>query len=67
MVVGRDREEAVYIAELYLALNYLCIPVKPLAVWFLQLLSSPSTGFNILAEAMHELDDWEPYTKVICY
>jgi len=30
MVAGRDGEEAVYIAKLYLIPNYLCIPIEPM-------------------------------------
>jgi len=35
MVVGRDREEAVYITELYLVPDYSYVSIKPMAPWFL--------------------------------
>ncbi len=67
MVVGRDGEEAVYVAKLYLIPNYSCTPVEPMAPWFLQLLYSPSAGFNVLAKTAHKLDIWEPHTEIMCY
>ncbi|SRR6266851_9328819 len=33
----------------------------------LQLLAGGATGFNALAEAAHELADWEPYAEIVCY
>ncbi len=56
MVAERGGEELVYIAELYLAPDYLCIPVKPMLVWFFQLLCGPVAGFNALTEATYDLD-----------
>ena len=67
MVMGRSREEAVYITKLYLKPNYSCSPIDPMLPWFLQLLRGPSTGFNALAKAAYELDSWEPHTKVMRY
>ena len=67
MVAGRDGEEAVYIAKLYLIPDYSRIPIEPMALWFLQLLCSPNARFNVLAKTAHELDMWEPHAEIMCY
>ena len=67
MVVERARGEPVYVSDIYLASNYSCIPTDPIGAWFLQLLGGPTAGFNALAEALHKLPDWEPYTEAIHY
>jgi len=67
VVVGREHGEPVYISEIYLAPNYSCIPTDPIGVWFLQLLRGPMAGFNALAEALHELPNWKPYTEAMHY
>ncbi len=67
MVAGRAGDEAVYISNIYLAPNYSCIPTDPMGPWFLQLLTGVAAGFNALAEAAHELPDWEPYAKIVHY
>ena len=67
MVAGRACGEPVYISDIYLTSNYSHIPTDPMGAWFLQLLSRPTTGFNTLAEALHELPNWEPYAEVVRY
>ncbi len=67
MVAGWSGKEAVYTAELYLKPNYSCVPAKPMAPWFLQLLGGPSARFNTLAEAAYELNIWEPHAKIMRY
>lgn len=55
MVAEREAQELVYIAELYLTPDYSQVAIEPMAPWFLQLLSSPGTRFNVLASAIEEL------------
>ncbi len=67
MVVGRTHQEPVYVSKIFLAPDYSHIPTDPMGVWFLQLLMGAAAGFNALAEATHELPDWEPYTEIVHY
>jgi len=67
MVVGGDRNDSVYISEIFLAPDYSRIPANPIGAWFLQLLTGPPARFNALAEVAHELADWEPYAKIVRY
>ena len=65
MVAGREAEESVYVAELYLTPIYSQNTMEPTPPWFLQLLGGPSTGFNILAEATYTMDQWAIHTEVL--
>src|SRR6266851_696073 len=67
MVAGTDRNNPVYVSEIFLAPNYSHIPVDPMGAWFLQLLTGAPAGFNALAEVAHELANWEPYAKIVRY
>ena len=67
MVVGMSPNDQVYVSEIFLAPDYSHIPVDPMGPWFLQLLARGPAGFNALAEAAHELADWEPYAEIVCY
>ena len=67
MVAGSDRNDPVYVSELFLAPDYSHIPTNPMGPWFLQLLTRAPAGFNALAEAAHELASWEPYAKIVRY
>ena len=67
MVAGRACGEPVYISNIYLTPNYSRIPTDPMGLWFLQLLTGAATGFNALAEATHQLPNWEPYAEIMCY
>ena len=67
MVAGRGPNEPVYVSEIYLTPDYSRIPTDPMGAWFLQLLTRGPAGFNALAEAAHELADWEPYAEIIRY
>ncbi len=67
MVAGRAHNEAVYISDLYLTPDYSRIPTDPMGPWFLQLLMGAAARFNTLTKATHQLPDWEPYTKIMCY
>jgi hypothetical protein len=67
MVAGREAEESVYVAELYLTPIYSQNTTKPTPSWFLQLLGKPSAGFNILAEATYAMDQWAIHAEVLRY
>jgi hypothetical protein len=67
MVAGREAEESVYVAELYLCPIYSRNTTEPTPPWFLQLLGGPSAGFNILAEATYALDQWAVHAEVLRY
>ena len=67
MVAGMEQNDPVYVSEIFLAPDYSRIPTDPMGPWFLQLLTGAPAGFNALAEAAHELPNWEPYAKIICY
>ena len=67
MVAGRDHNDPVYVSEIFLAPDYSQIPADPMGPWFLQLLTGAPARFNALAEAAHELADWEPYAEIIHY
>jgi len=67
MVTGREAEESVYIAELYLTPIYSQNTMEPTSPWFLQLLGGPSAGFNVLAEATYAMDQWAIHTEVLQY
>jgi len=67
MVVGLDHNDPVYVSEIFLAPDYSRIPTNPMGPWFLQLLTRAPTGFNALAEAAHDLPNWEPYAKIVRY
>jgi len=67
MVVGTSPNDQVYVSEIFLAPDYSRIPTDPMGAWFLQLLTSGPAGFNTLAEAAHELADWEPYAEIVRY
>jgi hypothetical protein len=56
MLAGREAEESVYIAQLYLTPDYSSASAEPMPPWFLQLLCGPSAGFNVLTSASHALD-----------
>jgi hypothetical protein len=67
MVAGREAEESVYVAELYLTPIYSRNTTEPTPPWFLQLLGGPSAGFNILAEATYNMDQWAVHAEVLRY
>jgi hypothetical protein len=67
MVAGREAEEPVYIAELYLTPIYSRNTMEPTPPWFLQLLGGPSAGFNVLAEATYAMDQWAIHAEVLRY
>ncbi len=67
MVAGTSVNDQVYVSEIFLAPDYSRIPTDPMGAWFLHLLTGGPAGFNALAEAAHELADWEPYAKVVRY
>ncbi len=67
MVAGRERNEPVYVSEIFLAPDYSQIPTNPMGPWFLQLLTGAPARFNALTEAAHKLSDWEPYAEIVCY
>jgi len=67
MVAGTSPNDQVYVSEIFLAPDYSRIPTDPMGAWFLQLLTGGPARFNALAEAAHELADWEPYAEIIRY
>ena len=67
MVAGLEQNDPVYVSEIFLAPDYSRIPTDPIGPWFLQLLTRAPAGFNALAEAAHELADWEPYVEIVRY
>jgi hypothetical protein len=67
MLAGREAEESVYIAQLYLTPNYSSASAEPMPPWFLQLLCGPPVGFNVLASASHALDQWAVHAEVLRY
>jgi hypothetical protein len=67
MVAGREAEESVYVAELYLTPIYSRNTTEPTPPWFLQLLGGPSAGFNVLAEATYAMDQWAIHAEVLRY
>ena len=67
MLAGREAEELVYIAQLYLTPDYSSPLAEPMPPWFLQLLCGPAVGFNVLASASYALDQWAVHTEVLRY
>jgi hypothetical protein len=67
MLAGREAEESVYVAQLYLTPDYSSPSADPMPPWFLQLLSGPSAGFNVLAAASYALDQWAVHAEVLRY
>ncbi len=67
MVAGTDRNDQVYVSEIFLAPDYSRIPTDPMGAWFLQLLTRAPTRFNALTEVAHKLADWEPYAEIVHY
>jgi hypothetical protein len=67
MLAGREAEESVYVAQLYLTPNYSSPSAEPMPPWFLQLLCGPSAGFNVLALASYALDQWAVQTEILHY
>jgi len=67
MLAGREAEESVYIAQLYLTPDYSSPSAEPMPPWFLQLLCGPPAGFNVLASASYALDQWAVYAEVLRY
>src|SRR6266851_451422 len=67
MVAGLERDDPVYVSEIFLAPDHSHIPTDPMGLWFLQLLCGAPAGFNTLAEAAHKLANWEPYTEIVRY
>jgi len=66
-LAGREAEELVYVAQLYLTPDYLSPSAKPMPPWFLQLLCRPAAGFNVLMSASYALDQWAVHAEVLCY
>ena len=67
MLAGREAEESVYVAQLYLTPDYSSASAEPMPPWFLQLLCGPSVGFNVLTSASYALDQWVVHAEVLCY
>jgi hypothetical protein len=67
MLAGREVEESVYVAQLYLTPDYSSPSAEPMPSWFLQLLCGPATGFNVLALALYALDQWAVHAEVLRY
>jgi hypothetical protein len=67
MLAGREAEESVYIAQLYLTPDYSSPSAEPMPPWFLQLLYGPSVGFNILTSALYALDQWAVHAEILRY
>jgi len=67
MLAGREAEELVYVAQLYLTPDYSSPSAEPMPPWFLQLLCGPAAGFNVLASALYTLDQWAVHTEVLRY
>jgi hypothetical protein len=67
MLAGREAEESVYVAQLYLTPNYSSPSAEPMPPWFLQLLCGPAAGFNVLALASYTLDQWAVHAEVLHY
>jgi hypothetical protein len=67
MLAGREAEESVYVAQLYLTPDYSSPLAEPMPPWFLQLLCGPAAGFNVLASASYALDQWAVHAEVLRY
>jgi hypothetical protein len=67
MLAGREAEESVYVAQLYLTPGYSSPSAKPMPPWFLQLLCGPMAGFNVLTSASYTLDQWAVHAEVLRY
>jgi hypothetical protein len=67
MLAGREAEESVYVAQLYLTPDYSSPSAEPMPPWFLQLLCGPSAGFNVLASASYALDQWAVHAEILHY
>jgi hypothetical protein len=67
MLAGREAEELVYVAQLYLTPDYSSPSAEPMPPWFLQLLCGPAAGFNVLMSASYALDQWAVHAEVLCY
>jgi hypothetical protein len=67
ILAGREAEESVYVAQLYLTPDYSSPLAKPMPPWFLQLLCGPAVGFNVLTSASYALDQWAVHAEVLHY
>jgi hypothetical protein len=67
MLAGREAEESVYVAQLYLMPDYSSPSAEPMPSWFLQLLCGPAAGFNVLTSASYALDQWAVHAEVLRY
>jgi hypothetical protein len=67
MLAGREVEESVYVAQLYLTPDYSSPSAEPMPPWFLQLLCGPSAGFNVLASTSYALDQWAVHAEILRY
>jgi hypothetical protein len=67
MLAGREAEESVYVAQLYLTPDYSSSLAEPMPPWFLQLLCGPAVGFNVLTSASYTLDQWVVHAEVLRY
>jgi hypothetical protein len=67
MLAGREAEEPVYVAQLYLMPDYSSPSAEPMPPWFLQLLCGPAAGLNVLASASYALDQWAVHAEVLHY
>ena len=67
MLAGREAEESVYVAQLYLTPDYSSPSAEPMPPWFLQLLCGPAAGFNVLASASYTLDQWAVHAEILRY
>jgi hypothetical protein len=67
MLAGREAEESVYVAQLYLTPDYSSPSAEPMPSWFLQLLCGPAAGFNVLTSVSYTLDQWAVHTEVLRY
>jgi len=57
MVVGREGNEPVYIAQLILEPDCLLPTAEPISLWFSDLLMLPGDKFDTLAKAAYKLDN----------
>ena len=67
MVVGREGNEAVYIAQLILEPDCSLPTTEPILLWFSDLLTSPGNKFDTLAKATYKLDNWAAHAEIMHY
>ncbi len=67
MVVGREGDKPIYVAQLFLKPNCSLPAANPITIWFSDLLTSPGDKFNMLIQATYNLPDWAAHTKIIHY